>query len=58
MKDAHYTQTTADSVYNILIVFLQYDILKQAGIKIPIFIDNFHFQTVNIDGMYSNWGYG
>ena len=41
-----------------LIFFLQYDILKQAGIKIPIFIDNFHFQTVNIDGRYSNWGYG
>ena len=38
--------------------FSQYNILKQAGIKIPIFIDNFHFQTVNIDGMYSNWGYG
>ena len=37
--------------------FLQYDILKQADIKIPIFIDTFHFQTVNIDGMYSNWGY-
>ena len=39
--------------------FLQYDILKQAGSKIPIFIDNFQFQTVNMDGMYSNyWGYG
>ena len=31
--------------------FLQYDIRNQAGIKIPIFIDDFHFQTVNIDGM-------
>ena len=32
--------------------FLQYDILKKAGIKRDRFVDNFHFQTVNIVNIF------